>query len=68
MVNELTSPIGKVRVRELVITETKTVAELLIELNLSKDHVVLVEGERQEFDDILHENDSVVVLPIIAGG
>ncbi len=65
---ELTSPIGKVRVRELVMTETKTVAELLIELNLSKDHVVIVEGERQEPNDILHENDSVVVLPIIAGG
>ncbi|MCK5152108.1 MAG: hypothetical protein KAQ65_09715 [Candidatus Thorarchaeota archaeon] len=48
--------------------ETKTVAELLIELNLTKDHVVLVEGERQELDDILHENESVVILPIIAGG
>ena len=66
--NELTSPIGKVRVRELVMIETKTVAELLIELNLTKDHVVLVEGERQELDDILHENESVVILPIIAGG
>ncbi len=66
--NELTSPIGKVRVRELVMIETKTVAELLIDLNLSKDHVVLVEGERQELDDILHENESVVILPIIAGG
>ncbi len=66
--SELTSPIGKVRVRELVMIETKTVAELLIELNLTKDHVVLVEGERQELDDILHENESVVILPIIAGG
>ena len=68
MVTELTSPIGKVRVRELVMTETKTVAELLIELNLNKDHVVLVEGQRMELDDILNEHDSVVVLPIIAGG
>ena len=66
--SELTSPIGKVRVRELVMIETKTVTELLIELNLSKDHVVLVEGERQKLDDILHENESVVILPIIAGG
>lgn len=65
---ELTSPIGKVRIRELVMTETKTVAELLFELNLTKDHVVLVEGSRMELDDILYENDSVIVLPIIAGG
>ncbi|MFW9849923.1 MAG: hypothetical protein ACFFF4_12360 [Candidatus Thorarchaeota archaeon] len=49
-------------------TETKTVAELLFELNLTKDHVVLVEGSRMELDDILYENDSVIVLPIIAGG
>ncbi|MHA1908493.1 MAG: MoaD/ThiS family protein [Candidatus Thorarchaeota archaeon] len=49
-------------------TETKTVAELLIELALTKDHVVLVEGQRMNLKDILHENDSVVVLPIIAGG
>jgi sulfur carrier protein ThiS len=49
-------------------TETKTVAELLIELNLTKDHVVLVEGQRMELNDILNEHDSVVVLPIIAGG
>jgi len=67
-VSELTSPIEKVRVQEIVITETKTVGQLLVELNLSETHVVLVDGERQELDRILHENDSVVVLPLIAGG
>ena len=61
-------PIGKSQVREIIITKTKTVAELLHELNLSKDHAVLVNGERQELIDILHENDTVIVLPIIAGG
>ena len=61
-------PIGKSQVREIIITKTKTVAELLHELNLSKDHAVLVNGERQELVDILHENDTVIVLPIIAGG
>ncbi|MFW9952996.1 MAG: MoaD/ThiS family protein [Candidatus Thorarchaeota archaeon] len=64
----MTSPIAKIRVQELVITETKTVAQLLMELNLAETHVVLIDGERQELDSILHENDCVVVLPLIAGG
>ncbi len=64
----MSTPIGKSQVREITITETKTVADLLYELNLSKDHAVLVNGERQELTDILHENDTVIVLPVIAGG
>ena len=61
-------PIGKSQIREITITETQTVADLLHELSLTKDHAVLVNGTRQELTDILHENDTVIVLPIIAGG
>ncbi len=64
----MTSTIGKSKIRELVMSETKTVAQLLEELNLSDDHVVLVDGERMSLDSILNENDTVIVLPIIAGG
>ena len=64
----MSAPIGKSRVREIVMTETKTVAPLLQELSLSEDHAVLVNGERQDLNAILHENDTVIVLPIIAGG
>ena len=64
----MSTPVGKSRVREIVMTETKTVAALLQELNLSEDHAVLVNGERQELTAILHEHDTVIVLPIIAGG
>ncbi len=64
----MSTPIGKNQVREITITETKTVADLLHELDLVKDHAVLVNGERQELTAILHENDIVIVLPIIAGG
>ncbi len=64
----MTSTFEKSKIRELVISETKTVAQLLEELNLSHDHVVLVDGERQNLDSILHENETVIVLPLIAGG
>ncbi|MDF1538887.1 MAG: MoaD/ThiS family protein [Candidatus Thorarchaeota archaeon] len=64
----MTTPIEKARIQEIVLTETKTVAQLLLELNLSDTHVVLVDGERQNLDTVLQENDSVVVLPLIAGG
>ncbi len=64
----MTSTFQKSRVHELVMTETKTVAQLLAELNLSDNHVVLVDGERQSLDAILNEHDTVIVLPLIAGG
>ncbi len=66
--SELTTPIEKAQIQEIVITKTKTVAQLLFELKLSDTHVVLVDGERQALDTILQENDSVVVLPLIGGG
>ena len=43
-------------------------AELLLELELSDDHVVLIEGKRMNLDDVIKENATVVVLPLIAGG
>lgn len=58
----------KTSIRKLIVTEPKTVAELLIELELSDDHVVLIGGKRVSLDYQLQENDSVVVLPRIAGG
>lgn len=57
-----------VRLTKVEISETKTVAQLLKELNLSFDHIVLVDGRRVATDSILHEHDKVVVLPLIAGG
>lgn len=55
-------------VRKLIVEEVKTVAELLIELEISEDHVVLVNGKKQSSDFVLKESDSVVILPKIAGG
>jgi sulfur carrier protein ThiS len=68
MVVSLTSTLGKTRIKEFVVTESKTVAQLLQELELSEDHVVLVNGERRTLDSVLQENESVIVLPLIAGG
>lgn len=54
--------------RRVVVTQQKTVAQLLNELNLSNNHVVLHGGKRLGLDDIVDENDEVVVLPLIEGG
>lgn len=55
-------------IHRIMVTQTKTVAELLDELGFSKDHIVFVDGKRATLESLLHENDSVVVLPLIAGG
>ncbi|MFX1367481.1 MAG: MoaD/ThiS family protein [Promethearchaeota archaeon] len=52
----------------MIVEETKTVAQLLLELELSENHVVLVDGKRMDPDDVLEEHAMVVVLPLIAGG
>jgi hypothetical protein len=39
-----------------------------VDLELSLDHVVLVDGNRMELDEVIDENTLVIVLPIIAGG
>ena len=68
MVTHLSDTISKPRIRKLIVTEPKLVSELLIELELSDDYVVLIGGKRVALDYQLRENDSVVVLPRIAGG
>ena len=64
----LATVLRTVRLTKVEISETKTVAQLLQELNLSSDHIVLVDGRRVTPDSILHEHDKVVVLPLIVGG
>ena len=68
MVTHLSDTISKSRIRKLIVTEPKTVAELLVELDLSDDHVVLIEGKQVSLDYEIQENENVVVLPRIAGG
>ena len=64
----MSGTISKSRIRKLIVMEPKTVAELLIELGLSDDHVVLIEGKRVSPNYEIQENESVIVLPRIAGG
>jgi sulfur carrier protein ThiS len=54
--------------QEVIVTTQKTVAELLHELDISDDHVVLVNGKQMALDFQLKESDKVVILPKIAGG
>jgi molybdopterin converting factor small subunit len=68
MVTHVSDTAIKTRIRKLVVTEPKTVTQLFLELELSDDHVVLIGGKRVALDYQLEENDSVVVLPRIAGG
>jgi sulfur carrier protein ThiS len=44
------------------------VAQLLAELELSIDHVVLVDGKKMSLDSVIQENDTIIILPLIAGG
>jgi sulfur carrier protein ThiS len=55
-------------VQRITVTESKTVGELLNELGISINHVVLIEGKRVPLTFEIQENDSVVILPLIAGG
>jgi sulfur carrier protein ThiS len=56
------------RIQRVIVEESKTVSQLLLELELSTNHVVLVDGKRVALDFQINENESVVVLPLIAGG
>ena len=60
--------LGENIIQRITVTETKTVAELLVELGLSTNHVVLIDGKRVPLTFEIQENDSVIVLPLIAGG
>ncbi|MFW9815970.1 MAG: MoaD/ThiS family protein [Candidatus Thorarchaeota archaeon] len=58
----------RTKIREVIMTTQKTAAELLHELNISDDHVILVNGKQVDLDFQLKESDKVVILPKIAGG
>ncbi|TFF91294.1 hypothetical protein EU545_04665 [Candidatus Thorarchaeota archaeon] len=60
--------IRKQMIRRVIVEEAKTVAELLAELEISMDHIVLVDGKKVSSDFVLRMEDNVVVLPKIAGG
>jgi sulfur carrier protein ThiS len=68
VVYHLSSSLSKTKLTRITVTETKTVAQLLAELELSNDHVVLIDGKKMGLDDVLQENDSIIILPLIAGG
>ncbi|MFW9846315.1 MAG: hypothetical protein ACFFD6_06185 [Candidatus Thorarchaeota archaeon] len=56
------------KLKRIIVEESKSVRDLLAELELSIDHVVLVEGKRLELEDVIEDNTLVVVLPLITGG
>ena len=64
----LSDTVKEKRIQRVLVEESKTVAQLLLELELSKDHIVLVDGKRVPLDFRINENESVVILPLIAGG
>jgi sulfur carrier protein ThiS len=64
----LSDAIKKPAVRRITIDRPITVAELLLKLRISDDHIVLVEGRQVEADFLLKAHDNIVVLPKIAGG
>lgn len=64
----MSGTVESTRIRRILITETKTVAQLLEELELSTDHVVLLDGKRVSPDTEIRKDDRVVVLPILEGG
>lgn len=68
MVKTVSDTVGKVGIRRVIVTETKTVGDLLVELKLTTNHVVLVDGKKVSLDTIINENDTVVILPLIEGG
>jgi sulfur carrier protein ThiS len=55
-------------IQRVVVEESKTVADLLLDLELSTDHVILVDGKRVPLDFRIDGNESVVILPLITGG
>ena len=67
-VEYLSDTLKEKRIQKITLEESKTVAQLLFDLCLSDDHVVLVDGKRVNLDFLINENESVVILPRIAGG
>ena len=68
MVEPLSDTLKEKRIHKFIVEKSKTVAQLLVDLGLSNDHIVLVDGKRVSLDFQINENESVVILPRIAGG
>lgn len=68
MVEHLSDVLKEKRIQRITLEESKTVTQLLLDLGLSDDHIVLVDGKRVSPDFLIDENESVVILPRIAGG
>ena len=64
----MSSSISKTKLTQITVTEKKTVAQLLEELELSDNHIVLIDGKKMNLDSMIQENDTVIILPLIAGG
>ena len=64
----LSDALKEKQIQRIIVEESKTVAELLLDLELSTDHVVLIDGKRVPLDFQINENESIVILPLIAGG
>ncbi len=55
--------------KEIKVTKTQTVADLLKELNLEDAFLaVLVDGKKAELTDEINETQKIIILPKIAGG
>ncbi|MHA1819412.1 MAG: MoaD/ThiS family protein [Promethearchaeota archaeon] len=51
------------------VKEEKTVRELLKELKLdNKFFAILINGKKAKLDDVIKEDQSILILPKIAGG
>lgn len=68
LVKLMSDTLKEKQIQRITLSEPKTVAELLFELNLSVEHIVLVDGRRVDLNFQIQENDSVIILPLIAGG
>jgi sulfur carrier protein ThiS len=68
MVEPLSDTLKEKRIQKFIVEKSKTVAQLLVDLGISNDHIVLVDGKRVSLDFQINENESVVILPRIAGG
>jgi sulfur carrier protein ThiS len=55
---------------KVTVEETTTVADLLVKLKIpnGKYLAVLVDGKKADLDQEVHENQKIIILPMIAGG
>ncbi|MBD3186994.1 hypothetical protein GF325_09220 [Candidatus Bathyarchaeota archaeon] len=61
--------ISESQFKELKAIKKQTVADLLNELHLEDAYLaVLVDGEKADLTDEIHEGQKIIILPKIAGG